>query len=112
MILVTDYLRNDIDGVACIYAYSEFLNKKGIDAAGTIFGKPHSESQFVIDKLKLKMLGCAIISNTVNFKAGVTTKRDPARHSSGLIQRRRYPKASYTRCLSTSRNSPNRFRKP
>ncbi len=160
MILVTDYLRNDIDGVACIYAYSELLNKKGIDAVGAIFGKPHSESQFVIDKLKLKklanaekfidncdgiilvdasdlrgispkidpskvveiidhravndagkfpnakiqielvgsaatlvaekflkekipiskevafLLGCAIVSNTINFRAGVTTKRD------------------------------------
>lgn len=161
MILVTDYMRNDLDGVACVYAYSEFLKKKGVDAVGGIFGKPHAESRFVMDKFGIKIanaekliassesiilvdasdlrgispkiepgkvieiidhrklhdadkfphakvqielvgsaatliaekfrqekipisrqsaaiLACAIVSNTVNFKAGVTTMRDKA----------------------------------
>ena len=161
MILVTDYMRNDIDGVACVYAYSEFLKKNDADAEGGIFGKPHSESRFVMDRFGIRVgnadkligscsgiilvdasdlrgispkiepgkvveiidhrklndadrfpnakvqielvgsaatlvaerfkkskvpiskqsaaiLACAIISNTVNFKAGVTTNRDRA----------------------------------
>jgi len=31
MILVTCYTRNDLDGAACVYAYAEFLQKKGIN---------------------------------------------------------------------------------
>ena len=32
MILVTCYTRNDLDGAACVYAYAEFLQKKGINS--------------------------------------------------------------------------------
>jgi len=54
MILVTCYTRNDLDGAACVYAYAEFLQKKGINAVGAIFGKPHREAQFVMDSFKIK----------------------------------------------------------
>ena len=59
IILVTDYLRNDLDGVACIYSYSEFLQRKGVNAIGATFTKPHREAQFVIDSFKIKKLGDA-----------------------------------------------------
>jgi len=54
-ILVTSLENPDLDGVACSLAYAEFLNKKGKDAIAGIFGTPHREAQFVLDKFKINI---------------------------------------------------------
>lgn len=54
-ILVTSLLNPDIDGTACSLAYAEFLNKTGYDAIAGIFGVPHREAQFVLDKFNIKI---------------------------------------------------------
>ncbi|MFH1823033.1 MAG: DHH family phosphoesterase, partial [Patescibacteria group bacterium] len=54
-ILVTTYPNPDLDGMACAFAYAEFLNKKGYDAITGIFGAPHREAQFVLDKFNIKI---------------------------------------------------------
>jgi manganese-dependent inorganic pyrophosphatase len=54
-ILVTTLLNPDLDGVACALAYAEFLNKTGGDAVAGIFGAPHREAQFVLDKFNIKI---------------------------------------------------------
>ena len=58
-VIVTCYTRNDLDGTACAYAYAEFLQKKGTNSVGAIFGKPHREAQFVMDSFKIKKLSDA-----------------------------------------------------
>ena len=55
-ILVTGYTHPDLDGTACAFAYSKFLQKKGKNAIGAIFGQPHREAQFVFDKFKISPL--------------------------------------------------------
>lgn len=54
-ILVTSLQNPDLDGTACALAYAEFLNKKGYDAIAGIFGVPHREAQFVLDKFNIKI---------------------------------------------------------
>lgn len=54
-ILVTTYPNPDIDGLSCALAYAEFLNKTGYDAFYGIFGAPHREAQFVLDKFNIKI---------------------------------------------------------
>lgn len=44
-----------MDGTACVFAYAEFLNKKGIDAISGIFGLPHREARYILDKLNIKI---------------------------------------------------------
>lgn len=60
-VLVTSYEYADLDGTACAYAYSEFLNKTGKNAKVTIFETPHREARFVMDYFKIK------INNANNF---------------------------------------------
>lgn len=88
MKLVTCYLRNDLDGVACVYAYSEFLKKNKIDAIGAIFGKPHREAKFVMDRFKIKNLQKAdkfvnsnegIILVDASDIRGISPKIDPSK---------------------------------
>ena len=52
-ILVTGYVNPDLDGLAGAVAYAEFLNKAGRQAEAAIFGAPHEEAQYVIDRFKL-----------------------------------------------------------
>ena len=54
-ILVTDALDPDLDGTACIVAYSEFLNASGKKVETLIFGTPQEESAFVLEKLGIKI---------------------------------------------------------
>lgn len=49
-IIVTSYVDPDLDGFACTLAYAEFLNKTGTPAAAKIFGDPHVEAQYLMDK--------------------------------------------------------------
>jgi manganese-dependent inorganic pyrophosphatase len=55
-ILITPKINPDLDGVACAYAYAKLLsslNDGHVYIAG-IFGSPHSEAQFLINKFQIK----------------------------------------------------------
>ena len=54
-ILVTSYERPDLDGVACTYAYAEFLSKSGKSAQAAIFGRPHREARFVLNLISAEI---------------------------------------------------------
>lgn len=54
-VLVTDAPDPDLDGVACIFAYSEYLNQIGKPVVPMIFGTPQEESGFVLRKLDIKI---------------------------------------------------------
>ena len=45
--IVTSYLDPDLDGIASMYAYAEYLNKIGEKASYAIFGEPKKEVQIV-----------------------------------------------------------------
>jgi manganese-dependent inorganic pyrophosphatase len=64
-ILITSYKNPDLDGVACAYAYTEFLYATYKDVVGAISGSPHMEAQFVLDKFNIPSLENAekIINN-------------------------------------------------
>ncbi len=47
-ILVTSYVNPDLDGFACAFAYSEFLNLSGQPAALGINGALHEETKFLL----------------------------------------------------------------
>ena len=55
-LLVTPYKNPDLDGTACAFGYAEFLRKNEKDAMAAIFGKPHREAQFVLDKFNILAL--------------------------------------------------------
>lgn len=55
-ILITPKINPDLDGVACACAYAEFLNtkhKENQHVAG-IYGRPHIEARFLLEKLNVK----------------------------------------------------------
>lgn len=49
-LLITSYTNPDIDGFACSYAYSEFLNKSWIENDFYLFWTPHKEVSFILDR--------------------------------------------------------------
>ncbi|MCU0680184.1 MAG: DHH family phosphoesterase [Planctomycetes bacterium] len=54
--LITPKINPDLDGVACAYAYSQFLNKTQNDyqyIAG-IYGRPQIEARFLLERLNLE----------------------------------------------------------
>ncbi|MFA6514438.1 MAG: DHH family phosphoesterase [Patescibacteria group bacterium] len=54
-ILITAKIGQDLDGVACAYAYAAFLNstdKKNEYVAG-IYGEPHIEARYVLEQLTI-----------------------------------------------------------
>ncbi len=53
-ILVTGYVNPDLDGVACILAYADFLNKTSQKAIPSIPGKHHEETDHVLKEYGLK----------------------------------------------------------
>lgn len=53
--LVTPYSDPDLDGVACAEAYAEFLKKQGRNVKAGVFGSPHREAQFVLEKTDLEV---------------------------------------------------------
>jgi manganese-dependent inorganic pyrophosphatase len=55
MINVLPYKDPDLDGVACAYAYSEFLNKTGVDSKPAFFGEPHIEALFILSEFDIKI---------------------------------------------------------
>ena len=49
-ILVTSYLNPDLDGVASVIAYTEFLQKIGKNTTMGIIGKPHDEVEYILNR--------------------------------------------------------------
>ncbi len=54
--IITGYKNPDLDTYACIYAYSEFLNKKGENVVGVFDGNIHREAEFVLNKFDINRL--------------------------------------------------------
>ncbi len=52
-ILIIPKINPDLDGLACAYAYSRLLTKQGKDATEGIFGQPHPEAQYLIDRFHI-----------------------------------------------------------
>lgn len=51
--LVTSYVNPDLDGVACMVAYAEFLNKLGRPAVALVSGEPHLEALWILQKFNI-----------------------------------------------------------
>lgn len=49
-ILVTSYVNPDLDGVAGVMAYGEFLRTKGKNAVVGIIGEPDDETKYILDR--------------------------------------------------------------
>ena len=60
--VVTSYEEPDLDGVSSMYAYSEYLNKKGIASDYYIKGNPKKEVGIVCDQFDINLVGCNEIS--------------------------------------------------
>jgi len=43
----------DLDGLACVYAYKEFLSKTGQEVGTMIFGRIHEEARYLLDRFKI-----------------------------------------------------------
>lgn len=52
-LLIIPYTNPDLDGTACAYSYAEFLQKQGKNAVAAIFGTPHREALFVLQKFNI-----------------------------------------------------------
>ena len=50
-ILIAPKINPDLDGLACAYAYAKLLQAKKQDAIEGIFGQPHVEARYLIDRL-------------------------------------------------------------
>ena len=50
-IIITSYVDPDLDGVACVIAYAEFLNDLGRPAIACFMGNPTAEAEFAVAKL-------------------------------------------------------------
>jgi len=66
-ILITPKINPDLDGVACVYAYSYLLNKKSKNTTGGIFGKLHIEAQYIIDRFKITDISYSPADNFDKF---------------------------------------------
>ena len=53
--IVTSYHEPDLDGVSSMYAYSEYLNKQGIDCGYYISGKQKQEVDIVCEIFDIKL---------------------------------------------------------
>ncbi len=49
-LLITSYVNPDIDGVAGIIAYSEFLEKTGVHSSVGVMGEMHDEVKYVLSR--------------------------------------------------------------
>jgi len=55
MRIVTSYIEPDLDGTSSMYAYSELLNKQGIESGYYIWGTPKNEVEIVCDMFNIKL---------------------------------------------------------
>lgn len=51
--LVTCYVRTRLDGVSGSFVYVEFLQKTGKSAVAGIFGKPHEEAKYILNRFDI-----------------------------------------------------------
>lgn len=61
--IVTSYENPDLDGVSSMYAYSEYLNKTGIESNYYIKGQPKKEVEIVCDLFNIQLDGIEKIEN-------------------------------------------------
>jgi manganese-dependent inorganic pyrophosphatase len=52
-LLVTSYLNPDLDGIACMRAYAEYLQIKGQHAIPAFFGTPQRDAEYVIKEFSI-----------------------------------------------------------
>lgn len=63
--LITSYVNPDLDGVAGVFAYSEFLNKTGKEVVAELVGEINFEAKYILDRFGIE---CPkIIVNSNNF---------------------------------------------
>ena len=55
MKVITSYNKPDLDGIACMYAYSEFLEKRNEKVNYYIWGEPKQEVQIVCDMFNIEL---------------------------------------------------------
>lgn len=55
MKIVTSYCEPDLDGVACMYAYTELLNRQGEEVEYFIWNKPKQEVNIVCDMFEIEL---------------------------------------------------------
>ena len=53
-ILVTCYVNPDLDGVAGVVGYAEFLSKAGQQVEAGIIGEPHDEAKYILDQFGIQ----------------------------------------------------------
>ncbi|MFA5791774.1 MAG: DHHA2 domain-containing protein [Candidatus Paceibacterota bacterium] len=64
-ILVTSYVNPDLDGIAGVIAYTEFLQKRGKNTVVGIIGEPHDEARYILDRFGFEYP--PMIPNADNF---------------------------------------------
>src|SRR3989344_3305836 len=87
-ILITSYKNPDLDGTACTFAYTEYLQKNGKNVVAAVFGTPSREAQFVFKTFKIlplknaeKIIGKVkdIILVEASDTSGISWKIDPTK---------------------------------
>ena len=53
--IITSYVCPDVDGIGCMYAYSELLRKNGEDADYYFEGKLKKEAEIILEKYKIQL---------------------------------------------------------
>ena len=61
--VVTTYINPDMDGIALMYAYAEFLRKKGEQASYYFEGTMKKEAEIVLQKFNIKLNNATRIEN-------------------------------------------------
>jgi len=73
----------DLDGLACSYAYAEFLRSKGHDAQCVVYGNPREEAAFAAKKFRIRFMrnldasGKKVVLVDTSVLARVSRKIDP-----------------------------------
>lgn len=62
-LLITSYVNADIDGVAGIFAYSEFLEKIGVNNTIGVMGEIHDEAKYVLNRFNFEYPQIILNSN-------------------------------------------------
>jgi len=65
-ILITSYINPDLDGCAGVVAYGEFLEKIGEKIEIGIFGEPHEEAKYILNRFKIEYP--KVLQNVDNFE--------------------------------------------
>ena len=61
--IVTTYINPDMDGISLMYAYTEFLRKKGENANYYFEGTMKKEAEIVLNKFNIKLENINKIEN-------------------------------------------------